>query len=141
MNLDTDTQDSLLRRLARVEGQVRAVQKMITDGRECREVIAQVSAASTALDQVGFKILSVGMQRCLADPKKAGKEGFTLDEVEKLFLKLALQCRQYGQILIYRLDFLASEAFQSLERHATTIGKREKSSKYFSVRIKMAFAS
>ena len=54
MNLDTDTQDSLLRRLARVEGQVRAVQKMITDGRECREVIAQVSAASTALDQVGY---------------------------------------------------------------------------------------
>lgn len=89
MNLDTDTQDALLRRLARVEGQVRAVQKMITEGRECREVIAQVSAASTALDQVGFKILSVGMQRCLADPKKAGKEGFTFDEVEKLFLKLA----------------------------------------------------
>ena len=89
MNLDTDTQDALLRRLARVEGQVRAVQKMITDGRECREVIDHVSAASTALDQVGFKILSVGMQRCLADPKKAGKEGFTLDEVEKLFLKLA----------------------------------------------------
>ena len=86
MNLDTDTQDALLRRLARVEGQVRAVQKMITEGRECREVIAQVSAASTAL---GFKILSVGMQRCLADPKKAGKEGFTLEEVEKLFLKLA----------------------------------------------------
>ena len=57
MNLDTDTQDALLRRLARVEGQVRAVQKMIADGRECREVIAQVSAASTALDQVGFKIL------------------------------------------------------------------------------------
>jgi hypothetical protein len=29
------------------------------------------------------------MQRCLADPKKAGKEGFTLEEVEKLFIKLA----------------------------------------------------
>ena len=89
MNLDTDTQDALLRRLARVEGQVRAVQKMIADGRACREVIAQVSAASSALDQVGFKNLSAGMQRCLADPKKAGKEGFTLEEVEKLFLKLA----------------------------------------------------
>ena len=89
MNLDTETHDSLVRRLARIEGQVRAVQKMINDGRECRDVIAQVPAASTALDQVGFKILSVGMQRCLADPKKAGKEGFTLEEVEKLFLKLA----------------------------------------------------
>jgi hypothetical protein len=28
------------------------------------------------------------MQRCLQDPKKAGKEGFTMEEVEKLFLKL-----------------------------------------------------
>ena len=89
LGLRCDRDESCVGRLARVEGQVRAVQKMITDGRECREVIAQVSAASTALDQVGFKILSVGMQRCLADPMKAGNEGFTLEEVEKLFLKLA----------------------------------------------------
>lgn len=89
MKLDDDTQDTIAKRLARVEGQVRAIARMIEEGRECRDVIAQVCAASKALDQVGFKILSVGMQRCLADPRRAGAEGFTLDEVEKLFLKLS----------------------------------------------------
>lgn len=89
MKLDDDTRDSITKRLARIEGQVRAIARMIEEGRECRDVIAQVSAASKAIDQVGFKILSSGMQRCLADPRRAGAEGFTIEEVEKLFLKLS----------------------------------------------------
>ena len=89
MELEADLIDSLSRRLARIEGQVRAISKMIEDGRECRDVITQISAASTGLEQVGFRLLSSGMQRCLQDPKRGAKEGFTLDEVEKLFLKLA----------------------------------------------------
>ena len=89
MKLDDESRESITKRLARIEGQVRAISRMIDEGRECRDVIAQVSAASKAIDQVGFKILSVGMQRCLADPRRAGVEGFTIDEVEKLFLKLS----------------------------------------------------
>lgn len=89
MKLEPDTLEGLVKRLARVEGQVRAVRTMIEEGRECRDVITQLSAASTALDQVGFRILSTGLQQCLADPKQAKRDGFDLDEVEKLFLKLA----------------------------------------------------
>lgn len=89
MELDTDIIENLTRRLARIEGQVRAISKMIEEGRECRDVITQISAASTGLDQVGFRLLSSGMQRCIEDPKRGAKEGFTLDEVEKLFLKLS----------------------------------------------------
>lgn len=89
MNIDRELQDNLLKRLARVEGQVRAVRTMIEEGRECREVITQVSAASTALDQVGFRLLSAGLQQCMNDPKQAKKDGFDIEEVEKLFLKLA----------------------------------------------------
>lgn len=89
MELEADLMENLTRRLARIEGQVRAISKMIEDGRECRDVIIQISAASTGLEQVGFRLLSSGMQRCLQDPKRGAKEGFTLDEVEKLFLKLA----------------------------------------------------
>jgi len=88
MDLEPELTKNLTTRLSRIEGQVRAIRTMIEEGRECREVITQLSAASTALDQVGFKLLSSGMQRCLQDPKKAGKEGFTMEEVEKLFLKL-----------------------------------------------------
>lgn len=89
MNLDEATMDGLLNRLSRVEGQVRAVRSMIENGRECREIITQVSAASTALDQVGFRLLSAGLRECLTDPRQAQRNGFDLEEVEKLFLKLA----------------------------------------------------
>lgn len=89
MNLDPEVLDSLEKRLARIEGQVRAVRTMLQEGRECREVITQISAASTALDQVGFRLLSSGLQHCLTDPKQAKRDGFDLEEVEKLFLKLA----------------------------------------------------
>lgn len=89
MKIEQEVLDNLLKRLARVEGQVRAVRNMIEDGRECRDIITQVSAASTALDQVGFRLLSAGLQQCMMDPKQAKKDGFDLEEVEKLFLKLA----------------------------------------------------
>ena len=89
MELEADVSENLTKRLARIEGQVRAIRAMIEDGRECRDIITQISAASTGLEQVGFRLLSSGMQRCLQDPKQGAKEGFILDEVEKLFLKLA----------------------------------------------------
>ena len=89
MELEPDIIDNLTKRLARIEGQVRAVSRMLEEGRDCRDVITQISAASTALEQVGFRLLSSGMQRCLEDPKRGAREGFTLDEVERLFLKLA----------------------------------------------------
>jgi DNA-binding FrmR family transcriptional regulator len=62
---------------------------MLAESRECRDVVTQVSAASKALDQVGFKLLATGLSHCLANPKEAAANGFNLDEVEKLFMKLA----------------------------------------------------
>jgi len=89
MKIEQEVLDNLQRRLARIEGQVRAVRNMLEEGRECRDIITQVSAASTALDQVGFRLLSAGLQQCMNDPKQAKRDGFDLEEVEKLFLKLA----------------------------------------------------
>jgi CsoR family transcriptional regulator, copper-sensing transcriptional repressor len=89
MELDAATKDELVRRLRRIEGQVRGLQQMLEDGRECRDVITQVSAASKALDRVGFRLLAVGMATCLSDPTAAEAHGFRLAEVEELFIKLA----------------------------------------------------
>ena len=89
MELPDATTTDLVRRLARIEGQVRGLQAMIKEGRECREIVAQLSAAGKALDQVGFKLLATGMATCMSDPKRAAAQGFDPDEVEKLFLKLA----------------------------------------------------
>ena len=89
MQLPEDVNADLLRRLARAEGQVRGVQAMIREGRECRDIIAQLSAARKALDQAGFKLLAAGLSTCLTDPDAATEAGFDLEEVERLFLKLA----------------------------------------------------
>lgn len=89
MRLDEKTAEELTKRLRRIEGQVRGIQQMLEDDRECRDVVAQVSAASKALDQVGFKILAAGLTHCLSNPREAARRGFRIDEVESLFLKLA----------------------------------------------------
>lgn len=89
MKLPEDVSTDLAKRLRRIEGQVRGIQQMLTENRECRDVVAQVSAASKALDQVGFKLLATGLSHCLANPKEAAANGFDLEEVEKLFMKLA----------------------------------------------------
>jgi DNA-binding FrmR family transcriptional regulator len=89
MTLSDDVTDELMKRLRRAEGQIRGIQQMLADGRECREIVAQISAASRAVDQVGFRLLAAGMAECLADEATAAENGFDLDEVEKLFLKLA----------------------------------------------------
>lgn len=89
MKLPDDVTDDLVRRLRRIEGQVRGLQQMLLDGRECRDIVTQVSAASRAIDQVGFRMLASGMAACLQDESAAAEAGFDLAEVEKLFLKLA----------------------------------------------------
>jgi DNA-binding FrmR family transcriptional regulator len=89
MMLDDEIRTELQRRLRRIEGQVRGLQQMLEEGRECRDVVAQVSAASKALDQVGFRLLVTGLSQCIDDRQRAAAAGFDLDEVERLFLKLA----------------------------------------------------
>lgn len=89
MDLPEQTIDDLLKRLRRVEGQVRGIQQMLVDGRDCRDVVTQISAASKALDQAGFKLVASGLTYCLNDPERAAREGYDIDDVQKMFMKLA----------------------------------------------------
>lgn len=89
MVIDDEVMNELSRRLRRIEGQVRGIQQMLAESRECKDIVAQVSAASKALDQVGFRLLVTGLSHCLEDPEAAAANGFDIHEVERLFLKLA----------------------------------------------------
>ena len=89
MDIPEQTIDDLLTRLRRVEGQIRGIQQMLLDGRECRDVVTQISAASKALDQAGFKLVASGLTYCLSHPDQAAKEGYDIDDVQKMFMKLA----------------------------------------------------
>lgn len=89
MELPQETIDDLIRRLRRVEGQVRGLQQMLTDGRDCREVVTQLSAANKALEQTGFVLVAAGLTWCLEDPKRSAAQGYELADVQKMFTKLA----------------------------------------------------
>lgn len=89
MELPEDVIDDLRKRLRRVAGQVQGIERMLDEGRECRDLVTQISAANRALEQAGFRLVSAGMAYCLANPEEAEVDGYPIDEVEKLFLRLA----------------------------------------------------
>lgn len=89
MELTEDTVADLTKRLRRAEGQVRGVQQMLAEGRDCRDIVTQLSAVTKALDQAGFLLVAAGLTWCLSDPERAAAEGYSLDDVRKMFLKLA----------------------------------------------------
>lgn len=88
MELPDETVADLLRRLRRVEGQVRGIQTMLTEQRECADVVTQIAAASKALEQVGFKLVASGLTYCLAHPEEAAESGYDLERVEKMFMRI-----------------------------------------------------
>ena len=89
MELPDDTINDLQRRLRRIEGQVRGIQTMLTERRECADVVTQIAAASKALEQVGFKLVASGLTYCLSHPDEAAESGYDLDRVEKMFMKIS----------------------------------------------------
>ena len=74
------TKDQLLKRLRRVEGQVRGVQGMVDDERYCIDVITQISAIQAALDKVALGLLDEHARHCVM-----GAEGDDqLDKTDEL---------------------------------------------------------
>lgn len=90
-------------RLSRAHGQLAAVIAAIDRGGDCREVVTQLSAVSSAIDKAGFLIISTALRECLVDEREASQDHrgetssvessaprkLTVDELEKLFLSLA----------------------------------------------------
>lgn len=72
----TDTKPDLLKRLNRIEGQVRGVSKMVQDDKYCIDILTQVSAAKAALDKVALELLRDHANHCLTNDavKPQGKE-------------------------------------------------------------------
>jgi DNA-binding FrmR family transcriptional regulator len=72
--------DALLKRLARIEGQVRGIAKMVEDDRYCIDVLTQISAAQSAIESVALGLLDGHVRHCVV-----GSEGDTqaarLDEL------------------------------------------------------------
>ena len=89
MEFPDEVVDDLRKRLRRAAGQVNAVEKMLAEGRECRDIVTQLSAATRALEQVGFKLIASGLVYCIEHPDEAEASGYPLDEVQRMFTTLA----------------------------------------------------
>jgi DNA-binding FrmR family transcriptional regulator len=64
--------EALVKRLHRIEGQVRGIEKMIEEDRYCIDVLTQISAVTTALESVAFRILDDHVNHCVADALASG---------------------------------------------------------------------
>jgi len=76
----------ILNRLRRAQGQLGAVITAVEAGGDCRAVVNQLAAVSSALDRAGFTIVSSAMRKCISGE---GDNSLTVEELEKLFLTLA----------------------------------------------------
>jgi DNA-binding FrmR family transcriptional regulator len=89
MELPDEVIDDVRKRLRRVAGQVQGIERMLDEKRECRDVVTQISAATRALEQAGFRMVAAGLTYCVQNPDQAEAEGYPLEEVQRLFMKLA----------------------------------------------------
>jgi DNA-binding FrmR family transcriptional regulator len=89
VDLPDEVVDEVRKRLRRVAGQVQGVERMLAEGRECRDVVVQICAASKALDQAGFRLIAAGLTHCLEHPEEAEADGYPLEVVQQMFMKLA----------------------------------------------------
>jgi DNA-binding FrmR family transcriptional regulator len=77
------TKDQLLKRLKRIEGQVRGVEGMVADDRYCIDVLTQISAVQAALDKVALGLLDEHARHCLS-PADAEKTDELMAAVARL---------------------------------------------------------
>ncbi len=88
MRLDQANIGDIVTRLRRVEGQLRGLQGMLDEGRDCADVITQFSASMKALEHAGYKYFAATLEQCARDPEGAAEDGYSSDRLEKLFLQL-----------------------------------------------------
>ena len=89
MELPEDVVDDLRKRLRRVAGQVQGVERMLAEGRECRDVVTQLAAVARAVDRASFKLVAAGLTYCIEHPDEAEESGYPLAAVERMFMHLA----------------------------------------------------
>ena len=80
----TAGKDALVKRLHRIEGQVRGIEKMVDDDRYCIDILTQIAAVNTALESLAYKVLEDHVRHCVAGALTSGDEVAALEKTEEL---------------------------------------------------------
>ena len=76
--------DALKKRLHRIEGQVRGIERMVDDDRYCIDILTQVGAVKTALESLALEILSDHVTHCVKDALSSGDERAAAEKSDEL---------------------------------------------------------
>jgi DNA-binding FrmR family transcriptional regulator len=75
---------ALTKRLHRIEGQVRGIERMVEDDRYCIDILTQIAAVNTALESLAFKVLDDHVNHCIADAIASGDSKAAEDKSREL---------------------------------------------------------
>jgi DNA-binding FrmR family transcriptional regulator len=81
--MQADTK-ATLNRLRRIEGQVRGLQRMVEEDAYCIDVLTQVSAVQTALEQVAVRVLDAHVRHCVTDAVAGDDETAAAERLDEL---------------------------------------------------------
>jgi DNA-binding FrmR family transcriptional regulator len=76
--------ERLRNRLHRVEGQVRGIERMVEEDRYCIDVLTQIAAVRTALESIGFEILTDHVNHCVSDALASGDTDEAIEKSREL---------------------------------------------------------
>lgn len=79
--LDPAVEEDLLNRLSRIEGHVRGIKRMLAERARCEDILLQLSAVRSALNQVTARLLENHMETCVASCLEAGEGQRALREL------------------------------------------------------------
>ena len=68
------SKERLIKRLHRVEGQVRGIERMLEEGRYCIDILTQIGAVSTALESLAFELLDNHVKHCVTGAIASGNK-------------------------------------------------------------------
>ncbi len=79
--MKASTRADALTRVRRIQGQLRGIERMITDDTYCIDVLTQLQAVSAACDAVGLKLLDDHVRTCVTEAVQSGDGAEKLDEL------------------------------------------------------------
>jgi CsoR family transcriptional regulator, copper-sensing transcriptional repressor len=88
LDLDQTTTGEILARLRRVEGQIRAIQRMIDQRRDCHAIAQQMGAAKAALERATIQLMTSSMANCLRTGKNGSVDQAELNRLTDTFVKI-----------------------------------------------------
>jgi len=80
--------DDVIKRLAKIEGHIRGIRRMIDENKECPDILLQLAAVRAAISKVGRIVLEDHVETCIAQAAKEGKVESAVVELKEALIRI-----------------------------------------------------